>query len=162
MVGCGNTWNSCTRSGWFDVNWHLEIDPLLCRGRRLMIWTQTIESLPLDKPNHNGRIYKTQAVDIAIAEYMDKSDKLGMFDQPVHSSLDLSKVSHEVLNITIIEDAVLLTIKTLDTPLGKQLRDVLLSDGVDFHMNSIGYVDENSVVYDIENILSINAHTKEE
>jgi hypothetical protein len=87
-------------------------------------------SYKTDIPNVNGHIYPRKTVRKAFKEYSEKIEKdiaLGTLEQttPFLRHIDVQKVSHKITNITENENDFTITAKILDTPMGKELQDLI-------------------------------------
>ncbi len=92
-----------------------------------------VEILKYDIVNENGRIYTKEIVLNIIKDFKDtKQPQLGEFNYGESAIVNLSRVSHETINLNINEDDKTLegTFKTLDNSLGKKLLEILESGEV--------------------------------
>lgn len=121
-----------------------------------------VSELFFNKPNANGRRYRREAVLVAVDEFIKKgtpligecgNDRVGPF-------VELRWASHEVKEITPTDEGLVITIETLDTPMGKALATMIENDCVDFYMRSFGYVNEYGEVTNISNIVSFDAELR--
>lgn len=113
----------------------------------------------LDMPNKNGHVYPTDVVLKAIEEYNQKIKEgkaLGNFGMPESMEQNLDQVSHVVEEIHIDGDKAYAKVRTLDTPYGHIVRQ-LIEDGAltDLRTTGTGMIDENGVISDYQ-LLSVN------
>lgn len=84
--------------------------------------------LRLDKPNCNKRIYTTELAKKIIKdnrENMDNGRLLGEYPMAQSSKIELSKVSHKINDLYILDGYLMAEIEILDTPQGNKLRNLL-------------------------------------
>ena len=90
----------------------------------------TIVDLTIPAPS--GRIYSKEAMENAIKEYNEKpKPKFGTFEGELshpNSYLDLSKVSHKINDVSIIDDKVVADIDILDNDNAKIVKQLLELD----------------------------------
>ena len=125
-----------------------------------------IRIMTLDKPNKNNRIYPTEVFKAAIDKYTSAivgRCAVGVIENYKDSehweSVDLSKCSHLVEQLEIIDGAVMADIRVLDTVEGEKLAKMINEGVVTFRprgMGQIDMVDEHYVVSDYE-IVAIDA-----
>ena len=86
----------------------------------------------LTVPAPSGRIYSKEAMENAIKEYNEKSKpKFGTFEGELshpNSYLNLSKVSHRINDVSIIDDKVVADIDILDNDNAKIVKQLLELD----------------------------------
>lgn len=86
----------------------------------------------LSVPAPSGRIYSKEAMEKAIKKYNEKPNpKFGTFEGELkhpNSYLDLSKVSHRINDVSIIDDKVVADIDILDTDNAKIVKHMLELD----------------------------------
>lgn len=86
----------------------------------------------LSKPSPSGRIYSKEAMEKAIKEYNEKpKPKFGQFiGEVTHPEpyLDLTKVTHRVNDVSIIDDKVVANIDILDNDNAKIVKKLLELD----------------------------------
>jgi len=119
----------------------------------------------LDKPNKNGIIYGKDVVESSLTETKEKIKNncfIGVFNNinDINNSdkIDIDLSSHIVLDVSIIDESLYSKVKILDTPSGRNLKDIIDSFNVsikngltlsqDIHFNAVGTgrVDNNVVV----------------
>lgn len=103
----------------------------------------------LDTPNRNGRIYSSEEIAKMISERDSYFGTIGMPEKPFDSELeysnlviDLSRVSHEVFNLKIVDKNLIGDIRILNTYQGKLLKSLLDAIKMDFRLNGFGTVTE--------------------
>ena len=91
--------------------------------------------------NQNGRVYPRQILDREVKKYMtefvQQNRALGELDHPDSSVVNLSNVSHQVMEMHWKGDDVCGTVKILPTPSGNILKE-LLRAGVSVGISSRG------------------------
>ena len=117
----------------------------------------TFKILTCDTPDLNNVTYPREEVEKAVAKYQEKIKngtalgivgESGQFPRRIDSlSINLDRVSHIVTEMHVEDNNVLATIKVLDTPHGKILKE-LLDCEVNIHLvsSSIEITDKDGVV----------------
>lgn len=100
-----------------------------------------------NNPNRNGIIYSSDCFDIddpIIQERLKAGAFFGEFGLSKYKlEIDLTKVSHRVINLYKKEDGLYADIETLETPCGKLLEDIInKGNQVNFISNGSGYLIE--------------------
>ena len=100
-----------------------------------------------NNPNRNGIIYSSDCFDIddpIIQERLKAGAFFGEFGLSKDKlEIDLTKVSHRVINLYKKEDGLYADIETLETPCGKLLEDIInKGNQVNFRSNGSGYLIE--------------------
>ena len=100
-----------------------------------------------NNPNRNGIIYSSDCFDIddpIIQERLKAGAFFGEFGLSKDKlEIDLTKVSHRVINLYKKEDGLYADIETLETPCGKLLKDIInKGNQVNFRSNGSGYLIE--------------------
>ena len=126
----------------------------------------TFVALTLDKPNLNGRVYPTDVVAKAVEKYREQIAErrgLGIIADYQHNpniDIDLSKVSHIVESIDIVDNELRVGVRVLGTPAGESLQKLLADGGISFRPRGIGFLRQNeeghSVVSDYT-LISVDA-----
>ena len=116
---------------------------------------KTFMVLQLDIPNRNGNVYTKKSIEEAISKFKIPSFGAFMDNGPA----DIDNFSHVVNRVWIENDVVMATVKTIDTPKGKVLRNLLDVDAVEFRTSGTGRVDENGIVSDYT-MISVSAVAK--
>ena len=100
-----------------------------------------------NNPNRNGRIYSSDCFNLddpIIQERLKAGAFFGEFGLSKDKlEIDLTKVSHRVINLYKKEDGLYADIETLETPCGKLLEDIInKGNQVNFRPNGSGYLIE--------------------
>lgn len=111
-----------------------------------------------DKPNKNGRIYKSDCFDLnnpIIKEQLSNGCLFGELNFPEDdrtAEIDMTKVSHRIISLHQKEDGLYADIEILDTPRGKMLEKTLNKNN--FRTRGFGKLtlinNDNYVVEDYE------------
>ena len=116
----------------------------------------TVRICQADVPNKNNRTYSTEALQNAV-DKLPRPELLGTIGMPVSDKVDLFNVSHSVSNLRLEDGYLVGTMKVLETPQGKMLKELLSTPpSLDFRLAGVGKVDRNGVVSDFT-ITSVNA-----
>ena len=110
-----------------------------------------VEIQVLDRPNGNGRTYPRDTVLSAITGEPVRGT-IGMPENWLR--FDVSKMSHEVVDLRVEGDQLVGTVRTLDTPPGRKVADNI--DTYDFRIAGYAKVSDNGIISDLK-IHSINA-----
>ena len=100
-----------------------------------------------NNPNRNGIIYSSDCFNLddpIIQERLKAGAFFGEFGLSKDKlEIDLTKVSHRVVNLYKKEDGLYADIETLETPCGKLLEDIInKGNQVNFRSNGSGYLIE--------------------
>ena len=100
-----------------------------------------------NNPNRNGIIYSSDCFNLddpIIQERLKAGAFFGEFGLSKDKlEIDLTKVSHRVINLYKKEDGLYADIETLETPCGKLLEDIInKGNQVNFRSNGSGYLIE--------------------
>ena len=114
---------------------------------------RTVEIQIVDLPNKNGRVYDRSIVDAICRRGKPIFGCIGMPDD-VKGGINLTMLSHEVTELRVEGNQMVGKVRTLGTPEGKKLEE-MLSD-VDFRMAGYGNIAEDGVVTNFT-LHSINA-----
>jgi hypothetical protein len=102
--------------------------------------------------NKNGRIYTQDNVDKIIKDFnsFKESGKpvYGELDNPTSMVINLSKISHAVVDLIQEKNLLYGDIKILDTPKGKEAE--LLFPRLELGLRGMGMVNEDGTISDIE------------
>lgn len=118
--------------------------------------TLTGPFLTLDVPNRNGRTYKTETMQHALATITEPI--FGQIEPGERSSIDLSKITHMCTNLRVENGQCVADIKVLGTPGGLALETILKSDNENdfgFRPRGIGNVGDDGVISDYQ-LISID------
>ena len=127
-----------------------------------MIVTGILHNIDLDTQNINGRFYSSDVMKKVVEKYQEKINKgiaFGEFflqyplDNP--AMVNLENVSHRITALEVFENVVNVEALLLDTPMGMRAQD-LLSDTPIFVARSLASLDENNVVQDDLEILTVD------
>lgn len=125
----------------------------------------TATVLMTDCVNGNGRIYPKDMMTRAIEEFQKKVKEGKAFGflhdgnyDPL-APLDPTKASHQLTNIEMIQDRVVVDLRPLDTEAGKAVEALLKGGSVVFRTAGIGEIDKENRVSDFE-ITSVDAMPK--
>lgn len=97
-----------------------------------------------NKPNKNGRIYSSDCFNLedpVIQEQLKKASFYGEFGFPKDCRLqiDITKISHRIINLYKKEDGLYADIEILETPCGKLLEDIInKGNQVSFRTRGLG------------------------
>ena len=96
-------------------------------------FTFSSSALEVNKPTVNGRIYSKEALNEAIKVYKEKVDAGVAFGQlgssiNDNSNLFIGKVSHVCEDIKMVDNDVICSIRTLNTPEGERINALLEED----------------------------------
>jgi hypothetical protein len=128
-----------------------------------MIVTGILHNIDLDTQNINGRFYSSDVMKKVVEKYQEKINKgiaFGEFflqyplDNP-GAMVNLENVSHKITALEVFENVVNVEALLLDTPMGMRAQD-LLSDTPIFVARSLASLDENNVVQDDLEILTVD------
>ena len=103
--------------------------------------------IKFNNPNRNGIIYSSDCFNLddpIIQERLKAGAFFGEFGLSKDKlEIDLTKVSHRVINLYKKEDGLYADIETLETPCGKLLEDIInKGNQVNFRSNGSGYLIE--------------------
>lgn len=95
----------------------------------------------LDVPNANGHIYSKELIKKAIDEYKQLPHKIGSLEY-TGATLQLDKAAFEIEEISEENDLYIATIRVLDTPEGKKLKEMIeISSENDFRLCHMAWGD---------------------
>ena len=123
---------------------------------------ERVKIIESDNPTPSGRIYPASVVEkmykkIAAAGPHERFGEMGM---PEAHTVDLSNVAFVYEN-PLLEDGILyVDINILETDKGNELKEIV--DNVEFKTTGFGEVDENNIIQDNYEMISINAIPKTE
>jgi hypothetical protein len=123
--------------------------------------------LKIGEKNLNERIYTEEAVNEMVNQFMEKRNTNGVFfgqmGFPEDMEVNLSKVSHNVERIWVENNTLYGEINILDTPKGKELKNIMseIDNSIVFRSRSIGTVNEDGTV-NIQKIISFDAIPKDQ
>lgn len=112
-----------------------------------------VEIQVLDRPNGNGRTYPRETVMAAITGRPVRGT-IGMPEPKDWLRFDISKMSHEVVDLRIEGDQLVGTVRTLDNDRGRKVAENI--DVYDFRIAGYAKVAEGGIIQDLK-IHSINA-----
>lgn len=109
--------------------------------------------------NQNGRLFTKEALEKAIAKYMQLPDRFGEIITPAMSSpldmpmqINVEFVSHHIDNIFMEDNVVYADLRVLGTEHGKKLKE-MLENGEEIYVcaRGTGYVSDQNIVdpYDL-------------
>lgn len=119
----------------------------------------TLEKVKLidSNPTINGRIYPQTVIEKMYRKISASQphERFGEFGMPTGHTVDLEDVAFVYSNPALEDGVLYVDVQILETPKGKALMDVI--EHVDFKPVGFGNVDENNVLQDDYELISINA-----
>lgn len=115
-------------------------------------------------PNHNGRIYNKACVEEAFNKYKENVNNQTLFgeailyDSETYSGIvDINNVTHVIEKLEITDKGIEGTIKLLDTPRGKLIKNYINS-GIKLCIRPrmIGKVDFDTKLVDVEEFIAFD------
>jgi len=93
----------------------------------------TILGTKIDEINRNNIIYPKEILQKAIDEYMlkDKYERIGLYDYPEDFIvIDMSKKAFVVEFLNIVDNQLVASISTLETPFGDEIDKLVADNGI--------------------------------
>ncbi len=129
-----------------------------------MIERHNLVFLHLDSPTLSGRIYPKAVVQQALSKYqqsVSQNRAVGCFVEDIHpltSAVNLTDVTHRIIDVKIIGSNLIGAIATLPTTKGKFLESII--DRPDLHFDTRGSGNVNNGVVSNFTIMSIDVYFK--
>ena len=121
--------------------------------------------LEVNTPTVNSRVYPREVLKQMISEskeIVESGKFFGTYKDFDSDAIDLSKVTHRVTNIDLVDDKVVTTAEILNTPAGEKLLMQLDKHPQDFVMRTVGFgTVEDNVVKDFK-LASVNIYDKKD
>lgn len=116
-----------------------------------------------DTPNLNNRIYPKKILEKIVNDFnnLTKDSLVGQMGMPHDALIHFNMASHVVENLYLSpQNELLVDIRVLDTPCGKQLSELIDKGNVAFRLQGVGAiesVDGIDVIQDSYKMVTINA-----
>lgn len=107
-------------------------------------------------PNVNGHIYPAAVLE-KLAEIKQVFGTIG----PSRPQVSLDEISHVIDRMWVEDNRLMAEIEVLKTVSGSILEDMLEREDVEFFPAGYGRIDENDIVQDDYELVSINAQVKD-
>ncbi len=124
----------------------------------------TVSIAQADKPNLVGNIYTKEAIN-KMKESIEEAMRSGFCggeiihdseDRTLSTSIDLSKVTHQIKKVDVIDDFLIVDVEFMDTPDGKMAKSLVESAAGLLRPTIAGHLDPIDRTVRVERVISFD------